>query len=54
MRYDQMMAEMDSNRGLMRLEPHGIEMVGTEPINGMVIMASNHYDLLMHLDVVVS
>mmetsp|Transcript_12443 Transcript_12443/g.19689 ORF Transcript_12443/g.19689 Transcript_12443/m.19689 type:complete len:397 (+) Transcript_12443:167-1357(+) len=55
MRYDRMMVNMDSSDGLKggaRLEPRDIEMVGTEEIDATGLKASDHFGLLLKVDIV--
>ena len=49
MRYDRIMVKIDTDFKL--LVPHQIEMIGTESIDETGLMASDHYGLLVKLNV---
>mmetsp|Transcript_5886 Transcript_5886/g.10112 ORF Transcript_5886/g.10112 Transcript_5886/m.10112 type:complete len:402 (+) Transcript_5886:2-1207(+) len=54
MRYDRIMVRMNSDEGeKLRLEPRGIEMIGTEAIDQTGLKASDHYGLLVKVDIIV-
>jgi len=55
MRYDRMMVKMDSSNGGeggVSLEPRDIEMIGTEEIDATGLKASDHYGLLLKVDII--